>query len=658
MKTESRQAIYAQKKHTAAAEVGDIPAPKNKPRRARCKKNLEKHLRTYHKHLFTRPFSPDQKECIEKIELAMVSGGQFAEAMPRGTGKTTIAECAIGWGALHGHRNFPVLIGSDQGAANLNLQSIKAELETNDMLAEDFPEVCLPVRHIDGRAQRCGTQTVNGERTRIEWKANKLVFPTVDGSVSSGATIEARGLTSGVRGMKTPDGKRPDFVLLDDPQTRESAESASQTQKRTDIILGDVMGLAGHDKRISAVMPCTVIRQGDLADTFLNRELNPEWQGHRTPLVYQWSESEAHWEDYHKIWQEEQREGRGIAKATEFYIENRIAMDNGAKVTCPHLYDKHTEASAIQHAYNLLYTVGEHAFSAEYQNDPKAASSIIYEITPEIVRNKINGLAKFEIPENAPIVTGFADINYIGLNWALCGFSNDFTGYIATYGKYPKGKQVLYDPKSGDERDAKIYEGLTAFFDRIATIKLTRTGSKEPVNIDRFMVDCGAGWMSTVFQWIRINARKYPFPIIASRGWGYSQYKQVKLIGRAGDNWHKTEFAGKGRVISHNADYWRMKTQRAMLLDAGAPASLSIYGENPLDHVGLSEEICGEILTDYAETDKGPMYKWYQRPGARNDKLDAVVGCTVAAASIGASHVPSAPKKKRKARKRIGYAKI
>ena len=655
--TDSKQLRYQQRKNLSSAEVGSIPAPKNKPRRTRCRKNLEKFLKTYMPHLFSRPFSPDQKEAIGKIQRAMMDSGQFAEAMPRGTGKTTIVEGAIIWGTAYAHRKFPVVIGSDQRAAESILRDIKVEFETNDLLADDFPEICLPVRHIDGRGQRCATQTVDGERTRIEWKAGKMVFPTIKGSKSSGINIEARGLTSGVRGMKNG-SLRPDFVLLDDPQTRESAESASQTQKRTDIILGDVMGLAGHDKRISAVMPCTVIRQGDLADTFLDIQLNPEWQGHRTPLVYQWSESESHWEDYHKIWQEEQSAGRGIVKATEFYVQHRDVMDNGARVTCPHLYDKSTEASAIQHAYNLLYTVGEHAFSAEYQNDPKAASSVIYEITPEIVRNQLNGLAKFEIPESAGIVTGFADINYIGLNWALCGFSNDFTGYVATYGKYPAGKKVLYDPKSGEERDLKIYEGLTKFFDRLAAVELKRTNSKESVQIDRFMVDCGAGWMSTVFQWIRINARKYPFPIIASRGWGFSQYKQVKVIGRAGDNWHKTEFTAKGRVISHNADYWRMKTQKAILLPAGSPASLSIYGENPLEHVGISEEVCGEILTDYAETDKGPMYKWYQRPGTANDKLDALVGCVVGAASCGASHVPSVPKKKRKSRKRIGYAKI
>ena len=85
-------------------------------------------------------WSPDHLKVIAKIEQAVLDGGLFAMAMPRGSGKTTICECACIWAVLYGHREFVCLIGSDEGHASDMLDSIKTELEANDLLLEDFEE--------------------------------------------------------------------------------------------------------------------------------------------------------------------------------------------------------------------------------------------------------------------------------------------------------------------------------------------------------------------------------------------------------------------------------------------------------------------------------------------------------------------------------------
>ena len=63
-----------------------------------------------------------------------------------------------------------------------------------------------------------------------------------------------------------PDGRsvRPSLVVLDDPQTDESARSLSQCAARESILAGAVLGLAGPGTKISGIMPCTVIRPGDV----------------------------------------------------------------------------------------------------------------------------------------------------------------------------------------------------------------------------------------------------------------------------------------------------------------------------------------------------------------------------------------------------------
>ena len=79
---------------------------------------------------------------------------------------------------------------------------------------------------------------------------------------------------------------RPSLVVLDDPQTDESARSLSQCANRESILAGAVLGLAGPGKKISGIMPCTVIRPADMADNILDRDKHPEWNGERTKMVY------------------------------------------------------------------------------------------------------------------------------------------------------------------------------------------------------------------------------------------------------------------------------------------------------------------------------------------------------------------------------------
>ena len=119
---------------------------------------------------------------------------------------------------------------------------------------------------------------------------------------------------------------RPSLVLLDDPQTRESARSVDQTRKRLELLNGDVLGMAGPGEQISALMTCTKMYEGDLADTVLDREKYPEWDSECTRLVYAFPADEKLWEEYAEI-----RRSRGKAAATEFYRQRQAAMDDGAE---------------------------------------------------------------------------------------------------------------------------------------------------------------------------------------------------------------------------------------------------------------------------------------------------------------------------------------
>ena len=301
-KLNADNAANLRRSRNARDVAGDYPAPGDLERRVACERDFRRFCETYFPAAFSLPWSDDHLRVIGRIQSAVLGGGLFALAMPRGSGKTTLCERAALWALLYGHRRFVCLIGATEAAAEVMLEHLKTELSFNDALAADFRQVCYPIRRLENNARKCIGQLFDGQQTRITWAAKRLTFPTMpdracDGQNVSGSTVTVAGLTGALRGqshgLASGEIIRPELVILDDPQTRESANSPSQCAERVAIVTGDVLGMAGPGRKIAAIMPCTVIREGDLADQLLDRERNPQWQGERTKAVYAWPKRES-----------------------------------------------------------------------------------------------------------------------------------------------------------------------------------------------------------------------------------------------------------------------------------------------------------------------------------------------------------------------------
>lgn len=76
----------------------------NPERKQRASESFQFFCDAYFPLTFHLAWSPDHLKIISKIEVAVLHGGLFALAMPRGSGKTTIAECVCLWAILFGHR--------------------------------------------------------------------------------------------------------------------------------------------------------------------------------------------------------------------------------------------------------------------------------------------------------------------------------------------------------------------------------------------------------------------------------------------------------------------------------------------------------------------------------------------------------------------------
>ena len=640
----------------AGRDIGQLPEVVNPNRKAACERNFQLFCESYFPETYSLAWSPDHLKVIEKIETAVLRGGLFALALPRGSGKTTITESAALWSMLYGHREFVVLIGATESAALELLDSLKTELEVNERLAEDFPEVCYPVAQLEGIANRCAGQLYKGERTRITWTSNEIVLPTIEGSRASGIIVRVAGITGRIRGMKfkRSDGRnvRPSLVVIDDPQTSESAGSLEQTRKRVRVLAGDILGLAGPGQKISGIMPCTIIRPGDMADIILNRNTHPDWNGEKTRMVYRFPTNMKLWEEYAEIRAEALRTEGNFQKATEFYLANREAMDAGAEVSWEARFN-HDEVSALQHAMNLKFQ-DEAAFMSEYQNDPlpddTADDSLL---SVDEICAKINGLARRRVPLKCDRLTMFVDVQKALLFYVVIAWAEDFTGAVIDYGSWPDQHRHEYSladanpsiqtlfPKAGFE--GALYAALSALTDEC----LGREWEREDgavLKIERALVDANWGQSTdVVYQFCRQSSHAGVILPSHGRYVGASSKPMTEYRKQQGDrlgfNWMIPNVAGK-RAIRHviyDTNYWKSFIHARLAVPVGDNGSLTLYGRLP----GIHQLFAEHLTAEYRVKTQGRgrwVDEWKLKPErSDNHWLDCTAGCAVCASMLGAT---------------------
>ena len=648
----------------AGRDIGPLPEVVNPDRKAACERNFQLFCESYFPETYSLAWSPDHLKVIEKIETAVLRGGLFALALPRGSGKTTITESAALWSMLYGHREFVVLIGATESAALELLDSLKTELEVNERLAEDFPEVCYPVAQLEGIANRCAGQLYKGERTRITWTSNEIVLPTVEGSRASGIIVRVAGITGRIRGMKfkRSDGRnvRPSLVVIDDPQTSESAGSLEQTRKRVRVLAGDILGLAGPGQKISGIMPCTIIRPGDMADIILNRNTHPDWNGEKTRMVYRFPSNMKLWEEYAEIRAEALRTEGNFQKATEFYLANREAMDAGAEVSWEARFN-HDEVSALQHAMNLKFQ-DEAAFQSEYQNDPlpddTADDSLL---SVDEICAKINGLARRRVPLKCDRLTMFVDVQKALLFYVVIAWAEDFTGAVIDYGAWPDQHRHVYSladanpsiqtlfPKAGFE--GALYAALSALTDEC----LGREWEREDgavLKIERALVDANWGQSTdVVYQFCRQSSHAGVILPSHGRYVGASSKPMTEYRKQQGDrlgfNWMIPNVAGK-RAIRHviyDTNYWKSFIHARLAVPVGDKGSLTLYGRIPGAHQLFAEHLTAEYRVKTQGRGR-TVDEWKLKPQSHdNHFLDCVAGCAVCGSMLGASLPETLPAK-------------
>ena len=639
-------------------DIGPLPPIKNKQRRAEAEASLLQYLKQYKPAAYNLAFSQSHLELIQHLENIITHGGQRAFALPRGDGKTTITIGAAEWAISTGRRRFVTLIGATEPAAEKLLKNIKTNFTNNKLLHEDFPEISLPIKKLENQPLRCRGQLLDGNPTNMVWGAKMLVFPTVLGSNASGSVISVCGLTGNVRGQQheLPSGEviRPDMAICDDPQTRESANSPTQTQTRRDIIFGDVMGLAGPGVQIALAIPCTVIVPGDLSDQLLDREKNPELVGIKKGMVIRWPEHEKLWEEYGELRIADLlNEDMQLPTATEFYRKNRDKMDEGSLVNWP-ARKSDWELSALQHAYNMRFKLGDDAFFSEYQNDPIDHSQDDNEfIQPDQLAAKQNGLPKGKVSVDTRVLTAFIDVQKKALYYGVCWWADGFNGGVCDYGVYPKQprrnfelrklKKTLQQAHPGTGEEGACRAGLIQLIEEICgrDFVCQEDGSRHQVK--RLFVD--TNYRTDLVHDV-VNSTTYKSVVMPYHGrpigpsdTPYSHRKQQRGE-KIGNEWMipTTKKKRLARHVRVDVNYWKTKIFARLGTALGDSGCLSLYTDKAgaRHHEEFGHQVAGSEVPNKTYGKERMVIEWKLPPNQPdNHFLDILVGCGVGASMEG-----------------------
>ena len=666
----------------SVSDIGELPKVKDRKRRKGCELDLHKFLVTYFPNSTgLSPFSSDHERVIRRIQHCVLEGGRFVNAVYRGFAKTTISENAAVWATVYGHRRFVPVFGADAPTAQASIESIKLELSENDLLYEDFPEVCHAVRALEGKAQRRVSQSYKGQRTFIDWSADRVVLPTIPGSKASGAVLCARGITGGFRGMKvkSPDGtqQRPDFIILDDPQTDESARSPLQVAKTLTTLRKAVVKLGGHRRQIAVVINATVIEQDDAIDRLL---ADPAWQGERIPLVRKFPAAhKTMWlgkyaelrRNYDKDDPEDQR--RAHREATAYYRANRAAMDEGGEVSWPSCFDPDTEISALQHAYNALIDDGEESFASEYQIRPLPKNPPQPDdLAAEQVMARVNGCKRGLAPAWATRLTAFIDVQKDLLPWCVAAWGDGFRGGVVDYGAWPDQAKPYWS--LADARptvsaatgigslEGSLWAALQALTGQLLGRAWPQDGGAE-IRVERCLID--AKWGEST-ELVRRFCRASPHAavLLPSMGLGITADKlpltewPKKDGERRGLHWViRPPQPGRPRQLLYDANFWKSYLHARLAQPVGEAGALTLFGDEPSAHRLLADHFKSEYRTPTFGRNR-QVHVWAKQPNRENHLLDCLAGNCVAASVQGVALGASGERTRAGAKPAVDFAEL
>lgn len=261
-------------------------------------------------------------------------------AAPRGAAKSTMVTLIK---AIHdvcyGLEKFILILSSTTPLANKKLKDIRNEILTNDNLCH-FYGLRFPKK-----------------------KAGESEFLIIG---NNGRTyFAAVGRGSELRGIRY-NQSRPSKIILDDVEHSEEVYNEKSRRKTEDWFNEDVQKCG--DTRTSIEFVGTVLHKDSLIAKVMS---NPAYKSKKYKAILSWSNNEALWEKWRKIYRNIDNANRAV-DALAFFEQNKDKMLDGTSVMWPE------KESYYDHMIDME-EVGRRSFFKEKQNDPLGSEEPVFE---------------------------------------------------------------------------------------------------------------------------------------------------------------------------------------------------------------------------------------------------------------------------------------
>lgn len=612
-----------------------IPDCVNPQRRERALADPELFLKTYFGNKYRIAFGKDHLFMIDTIVSRGKHGGRQAVAAPRGRGKSELVKGLLVFLVCAEVVRFVLPVAATTPLAKRLYQDFRKKLATNRLLLEDFPEICFPIRALEGAPQRASRQHVDGQLTNIVWTGDYIRLPDVPGSPYGGVKMTYYGLDAAFRGANI-DGDRPDLIIIDDPETRESAKSIPQIEDREAIIDQDISGLASQEENLAIVVLTTVQNRYSLSYRLTDQKIKPAFNGRRFGLVVQWPKNMDLWNDYiaarHAAQAAGDEHGR---KAVELYLANRAAMDEGVEMLSDHFVELEVDGvqlvhSAIQQAFNKIADTSMEAFQTEYQNDPPAEEEIeTLGLTAARVQSRISGYPQRECASTTELRTIGVDIGDRNSHWTDMAWEGNAIGSVVDYGVIETWGITSESDQTA--RELAVLASLDVWADEILKV--------DPLLV---LIDSGSGTHTkAVYEFCRRRGR----PFYPSKGWPAQRFRMpARAEGKEPflEAWAHNLTEERVWLYNVNTEWWKKWLQQRFLIetfDEGGhrrDGSLALFDPGPdkKRHLSFSHHIVAEEERLVPVHGRELKREWFVK-NRNNHWLDATALACAAAGCVG-----------------------
>jgi hypothetical protein len=352
--------------------------------------------------------------------------------------------------------------------------------------------------------------------------------------------------------------------------------------------------------------------------------------------------------------------------ATDLFLSNREEMDAGAEMSNPANFmsgdaedGRPLEVSAIQAFYNKVADFGWASVLTEHQQDPPAEGEPEQDgLSETLVRGRLTGLPRREVPYGARALVAFIDLGKYRLHWGVCAWENGAVGSVIDYGE----KRTAQPEVVGTETAIAIaLEELADEIEgKVANVEPYCDHDGEVVPLVVGLIDAG-NWNTVV----------YDFCLKRGGVWrpsmGDSNFHPPKGPTNdkrpGGEFWYHSRQVHKGRnvwVVNMDPDRSKRWMQDRLLTpafvpgDDGKPAllegkpqrsrgSLALYGDDRLVHGEFAAHVLAERFQREFKEGKGLVERWV-KVRQDNHYLDVLYGCCVGASIAGVKLLGDAPK--------------